>query len=211
MSDLADEILGFWFGETLRSTAPDVVAERSALWFFATDDFDRAIRDRFGALPDRALVGEFDVWCDRPESALALTLILDQFPRNLFRDSPRAFAFDAKARGIAAAALAAGFDEALPLLQSWFLSLPFEHSEDPADQARSVALVESLLERAPAELESTLRRSLDFARRHLVVIERFGRFPHRNAVLGRESTPEEVAYLEAGGETFSGKLPDADT
>jgi uncharacterized protein (DUF924 family) len=195
-------ILDFWFGDSLRS--PGAVAARVALWFAADAKFDREIEDRFGSLPERALHGEFDAWSHHSESALALILVLDQFPRNLFRGSARAFAFDPKALGIAIRSVDGGFDDELAPLQASFLYLPFEHSEDPTDQERSVELFQQLVRRAPPELARTFQQFSDYARRHRDVVQRFGRFPHRNTVLGRQSTPEELAYLESGGETFGG-------
>ena len=201
MEDSPQAILDFWFGDSLRS--PAAVAARVKLWFTANAEFDREIRDRFASLPERALSGEFDAWSHRPESALALVLVLDQFPRNLFRGSARAFTFDAKALETATLSVDAGFGEELAPLQASFLYLPFEHSEEPTDQERSVELFEQLVRRAPPELANTFEQSADYARRHRDVVRRFGRFPHRNGVLDRQSTPEEVAYLESGGETFS--------
>jgi uncharacterized protein (DUF924 family) len=198
--DSPEAILDFWFGDSLRF--PGSVVERVQLWFTANAEFDREIRDRFSSLPERALRGELDGWSRRSESALALVLVLDQFPRNLFRGSARAFEFDPRALETAAEAVDARFDEELAPLQASFLYLPFEHSEDPTNQERSVQLFEQLVRRAPPELASTLEQAADYARRHRAVVQRFGRFPHRNKVLGRESSPEEVAYLESGGETF---------
>jgi uncharacterized protein (DUF924 family) len=198
--DSPEAILDFWFGDSLR--LPSSVAERVQLWFTANAELDREIGGRFSCLPDRALRGEFDGWSRGSESALALVLVLDQFPRNLFRGSARAFAFDSKALEIAAEAVDAGFDEELAPLEASILYLPFEHSEDLTDQVRSVELFERLVRRAPPELVGTFEQSADYARRHRDVVQRFGRFPARNAALGRQSTPDEVLYLESGGETF---------
>ena len=202
MKDSPEAILNFWFGDSLSSLG--TVAARVQLWFAVNAEFDREIKDRFAPLPERALRGEFDTWSHRSESALALILVLDQFPRNLFRGSAQAFTFDSKALEIATIAVDAGFDEELVPLQASFLYLPFEHSEEPTDQDRSIELFEHLVKRAPPELAPTFRQFADYGRRHRDVVQRFGRFPHRNGVLGRESTPDELAYLESGGETFGG-------
>jgi uncharacterized protein (DUF924 family) len=202
MGDSPEAILDFWFGDSLRSSG--AVAERVGLWFAANAEFDREIGNRFASLPERALCGEFDAWLRRSESALALILILDQFSRNLFRDSAGAFMFDAKARETAAVSLDAGFQDELEAIQAVFLYLPFEHSEEAADQERSVTLFEQLVSRAPPGLERTFQNFADHARRHRDVVQRFGRFPHRNAVLGRHSSPEELDYLDSGGESFGG-------
>jgi uncharacterized protein (DUF924 family) len=137
--------------------------------------------------------GEYDAWAKTAEGALALLILLDQFPRNLYRKSAHAFATDPKARGIARAAIAEGFDRQVePLLRPFFY-LPFEHSEDLADQEACVALCERLAQETGDE------ETLKWARLHLDIIARFGRFPHRNAVLGRTTTPEERAFLDEGG------------
>jgi uncharacterized protein (DUF924 family) len=200
VNEIFEEVLAFWFGDSLDS--PDAVDARSELWFAQNNSFDRSIRDRFGSLPDRALAGEFEHWRREPRPALALVLVLDQFPRNLYRGSPRSYEFDSKACEIALASIEAGFDQSLHPLEASFLYLPLEHSENLLLQERSVQLFEKLIPRAPVELRASFEQSAEFAVRHREVIRRFGRFPHRNAVLGRRSSQEELAYLESGGETF---------
>ena len=172
------EVLRFWFEEL-----------GQAQWFRRDDAVDARIRSRFGALHER-IVSEPDATPGTPGQALATLLVLDQFSRNLYRDDARAFAADARARRVARDALARGFDQRVEARQRVFFYLPFEHSEDRDDQRLSVELAE----------RSGDAYLLRYARDHQAVIERFGRFPHRNAVLGRESTPEELAYLrQAGG------------
>lgn len=178
----AAEVLRFWFEEC-----------RPEQWFEADPAFDAAVRARFAALWRRGAAGELAGWRETPEGALALVIVLDQFPRNIFRGTPKAYASDPLARAVADDAVARGFDLALGEKGRKFLYLPFEHSEDLADQRRSVALV---AERC-ADPES-----LDYARRHLEIIERFGRFPHRNAILGRPSTPEEETFLREPDSSF---------
>lgn len=161
-------------------------------WFAKDDGFDDACRNAFSDAVDAAARGDLDGWAATPTGALALLLLLDQMPRNLFRGSPRAFASDPKARQIADAALASGHDQAFEPDLRQFFYLPFMHSEDLADQDRSIALYEAL----------GLETQLKFAHLHRDPIARFGRFPHRNAVLGRETTAAEQAFLE--GDVFKG-------
>jgi uncharacterized protein (DUF924 family) len=170
VEDSPEAILDFWFGDSVRS--PDAVEARVALWFAANSEFDREIGNRFSSLPERALGGEFDAWLRRPASALALILVLDQFPRNLFRGSARAFGFDPKARETATLCVDAGFDDEIEPLQASFLYLPFEHSEEATDQQCSVALFEQLVRRAPPELNGTFQKFADYARRHRDVVQR---------------------------------------
>jgi uncharacterized protein (DUF924 family) len=185
----ADRLLAFWFAD-----GPD--AYRKA-WFVKDDAFDAACRDGFGALVVPARDGALDGWAATPKGALALLLLLDQFPRNLFRGSAEAFASDPHARAIARqAVLRDRFDLMLTPTERIFLYLPFEHGEAMADQDLSVALFEGLRDVAAMRAPGS---TIDYAWRHRVVVRRFGRFPHRNAVLGRASTPEEQAWLDAGG------------
>jgi uncharacterized protein (DUF924 family) len=195
-----DDILAFWFGDAL--AAPEQVSERVELWFRKNDAFDREVARRFGSLPELAAQGALAPWRGKPSSALALVLVLDQFPRNLYRGSARAFEFDPFALGVTLDAIARGFDSALHPLQASFFYLPLEHAEDAEQQERAVELFEQLTARAPAELRSMFENFTSYARRHREVIRRFGRFPHRNAILNRPSTATETAYLESGGDRF---------
>ncbi|QRK12130.1 DUF924 domain-containing protein [Archangium violaceum] len=188
-----DDILTFWFGPP---SEPGHTAPR-ALWFERDAAFDAECAHRFLATHEKAAAGELNAWRDEPRSALALVLLLDQFPRNLFRESPRAYASDAQAREVARHALARGLDVPLPPVWRWFFYLPFEHSEDIHDQRLAVFLFEVLALQDPGSAES-----LEYARRHHDIIARFGRFPHRNARLGRESTPEEAAFLQEPNSSF---------
>jgi uncharacterized protein (DUF924 family) len=194
------EIVEFWFGDALASA--ERAKLRAKLWFSKNDEFDREIESRFGALPESAARGELDEWRGQAGSALALVLIVDQFPRNLFRGSSRSFEFDPLAREVALEAISRDFDKLLHPLQSSFLYLPLEHAEEIELQERSVQLFEQLFARAPMDLHDLFGSFADYARRHRDIVRRFGRFPHRNGVLGRPSTPEEVAYLESGGDRF---------
>lgn len=176
--DQIDAILEFWF-------APGGEAN----WFEATPEFDGQIDRRFGGLVEPALAGVWDGWMETAEGALALILLLDQFPRNLFRGTSRAYAGDPKARSITRLAVGRGFDRQRPLRERVFFYLPLGHSEDLADQEEAVLLASTL------ENEAFLAH----ARHYRDVIARFGRFPHRNAILGRESTAEERLFLESEG------------
>ncbi len=165
-------------------------------WFKKDPAFDEAIRSHFIQDVEVAVSGGFDHLTSTPLGALAVIVLLDQFPRNLFRGQARAFAGDTRARAIADAAVRAGLDQALLPVQRQFVYLPFEHGETLANQARAMELYAAL----PAgELRE---HCLDYGRRHQVIIERFGRFPHRNAALGRASTPEEDAFLKEPGSSF---------
>jgi uncharacterized protein (DUF924 family) len=191
------DILDFWF---MPAGHPEHGRLRK-IWFMKDATFDAEIRARFLGDHELAAAGGCDAWAETPEGALALLILLDQVPRNLFRGEPRAFASDAKARIIAHQAIAAGHDQRLPPVQRMFVYLPFEHSEDVADQQRVVALFESLPVTPEFPLEAR-DEIIDYGRRHLAIIERFGRFPHRNAALGRATTPEERAFLEQPGSSF---------
>ncbi|MCC6949606.1 MAG: DUF924 family protein [Bradyrhizobiaceae bacterium] len=158
-------------------------------WFEANADFDVEVRERFLATHEAAVAGKLADWEASPESALALLLLLDQFPRNMFRGTPRAFATDAQAREVAQRALARGFDrQADPELRGFFY-LPFMHSEELADQEICLRLYRELGD----------ANGIKYAEIHHDAIRRFGRFPHRNKILGRESSDDEIAYLEDGG------------
>jgi uncharacterized protein (DUF924 family) len=179
----AHDVLAFWFA---------AAEQRRPEWFRKDDAFDAQIRERFGALVEQALAGVLRDWAGTTDGALARVLLLDQFTRNIFRGTPRAFAGDALALEAARAIVARGDDLRLAPLRRVFVYLPYEHAEDRALQQESVRLFKALGD----------PDFLDYARRHAAVVERFGRFPHRNAILGRESTPEEVEFLKQPGSGF---------
>lgn len=187
-------ILNFWFGD---SEAPSEYGQQRKIWFRKSPQFDQEIRQKFLSDYRHAVAGNYDHWQHQPRPCLALILLLDQFPRNLFRDSPQAFATDERAHQIAEYALHQGFDEQLIPVERMFVYLPLEHQEDLSCQQRCVDLFEQLVAIAP-ELAS----SLDYARRHRDVIARFGRFPHRNGILNRTNTPEEAEFLRQPGSRF---------
>lgn len=199
--DRSEAILSFWLGEDLDT--PEAIEERTKLWYGGAEWVDREIRDRFGDLPERALNGELDDWEREPRSCLALVLALDQFPRNLYRAQPGSFRYDPRAVEVAEQAVDRGFDRAVHPIAATFFYLPFEHSESLPHQERAVSLFASLANDSPEPLAKHVRDFGDYAERHRVVIARFGRFPHRNAILGRAPTPEETEYLTSGGESFA--------
>ncbi|HEY4137949.1 MAG TPA: DUF924 family protein [Casimicrobiaceae bacterium] len=185
---LAREILEFWFGEP-------PLTERVE-WFRKDPAFDATIRERFGPTIAAACAGAFGEWCHDPHGALARVIVLDQFTRNVYRGTPAAFSGDARALATAEHAVAGGFDQRLGGHERSFLYMPFVHSEDHAMQDRAIALFTALA--AATGLDSPL----PWTKRHADVIYRFGRFPHRNAILGRASTPDEIAFLATPGSTF---------
>ncbi len=192
----AQDVLDFWFGPP---ADPDHARQR-VQWFRKDAAFDQQVVTRFGALFEQALAGGTDGWIApplQPLPALARVIVLDQFTRNAFRGSARAFAGDAMALQTARALVAAGLDRGLTGVQRLFVYLPFEHAEDLAHQRTSVQLFEQLGRDEPA-----LAGLLEWAQRHHDVVARFGRFPHRNAVLGRASTDEEAAFLLTPGSSF---------
>lgn len=170
----AEQVVAFWRAAGMQR------------WFNKDAAFDAEFRAKCLPLHERAAARELNLWLDTPDGALALVLLLDQLPRNAFRDSPRTFATDSLAREYADAAIARGHDARVDPALRFFFYLPFEHSEDLADQERSVALHQAI-------------GFEEYALHHRDIIQRFGRFPHRNRVLGRESTAQELAYLEQGG------------
>ncbi len=187
----AQEVLDFWFG---REGEPGYGEFREA-WFKKDPEFDQLIRDRFEPLYEEAAAGELDGWKEEAGSCLALVILLDQFPRNMYRGDPRAYATDRKAQEIAEYAVDRALDRELPPFQRGFLYMPFMHSENLEHQRRSVELFHGL----EGARESG---SPDYAVRHMEIIERFGRFPHRNEILGRQTTPEEAEFLTQPGSSF---------
>ena len=182
----ATALLDFWFGPL---DDPQRLHHRQ-IWFRGTPEFDEAVRRGFAADHDRAVAGALRDWEESPEGALALVMLLDQIPRNIFRSTPRAFANDAQALATTKRALGQCFDLAVPAAWRVFFYLPFEHSEALDDQQRGIALLETL---PPVQGRPGDGR---MSRLHLEIIERFGRFPHRNAILGRESSAAERAFLD---------------
>lgn len=192
----AANVLTTWFGHEALDAPVD--AARQKRWFVSDPAFDRELAERFGPLIEAAADGRLAAWEASARGALALVLLLDQFTRNVFRDQARAFEADPVARGVADRAIARGFDRTLPFFPRSFVYLPFEHAEALALQDRAVDLFRQLAADAPPALAESAAGLVGYAERHRAVIARFGRFPHRNVVLGRASTAEESAFLEGG-------------
>lgn len=194
-----EDVIDYWFGSPAQ---PLTSAQQFERWFGSSEAQDSALRERFGPLLAAAEAGELNPWTSAPLSLLALIIVLDQFSRNLYRGSAKAFANDSRGLALARLAVDKGWDQQLLPIQRMFVYLPFEHSEELDHQRQAVALFEQLEEQvAPGERER-FAVFTDYARRHHDVIERFGRFPHRNARLGRQSTPDEVTFLASPGSSF---------
>lgn len=190
----AQDVVAFWFEET-----------EPKQHFVKDPEFDQLVRDKLAGLHQRAMSGELESWKNSAEGCLALCVILDQAPRNMFRDDPRAFASDPLALAVAQHAVAQGLDKQLTPRQRTFIYLPYEHAEDRDLQAQSVALFKDLHAEVAAQNPDAaegLAIAYDYALRHQVIVDRFGRFPHRNAILGRQSSQEERDFLSQPGSSF---------
>ena len=187
-----EEILDFWFGRE----GEEGYGEFREAWFAKDPEFDREIRNRFETVYKEAASGELDSWKEEAQSCLALIIVLDQFPRNMFRGDARMYATDEKALEAARYAVEHAFDRELPLFQRGFVYMPFMHSENLEDQRLSVELFRGLAGE-PGTTDAT-----PFAVRHMEIVERFGRFPHRNEILGRQTTPEEAEFLKEPDSSF---------
>lgn len=196
MSPGPDDVLEFWFGDGLSQGWP--TDDRSALWFGGGAALDAQIRERFGALVEQAVDGGLADWEQPVRARLALVILLDQFTRNVYRGQARAFAGDGRSQRLVLHALPLGQDEELPTVGRVFFYMPLMHAESPALQDECVMLFENLVRQSPPELQPKLAGNLRAAREHADIVARFGRFPHRNAVLGRPNTPEEHSFLKTG-------------
>ncbi|MHC8348282.1 DUF924 family protein [Pseudomonas sp. RT4P38] len=193
-------LLEWWFG-TLESPN-EISADKGKLWFGKRDSQDLEAQTRFGDWVEQALAGGLTDWAQRPEGWLALVLLLDQLPRMIFRDTPKSFAGDLRAQALVAQGIAADFDRQLRPIQRVFIYLVFEHCENLAVQNEAVSRFIALVAEQPVADRAVFADNLDYAERHQKVIARFGRFPHRNAVLERESTAEELEFLSKPGSRF---------
>ena len=200
MDPRIDAIIDFWFGGSPED--PRVIESRSSTWFRADPSFDEEIRARFGADHEAASRGERDPWRATARGSLALILVFDQFSRNLHRGKPRAFTQDGRAQAVCLDGLDRGCDRALPTLPRAFFYLPLHHAEDSVLQDRCVEEFRRLLAETPPAFAEIIGAFSDYARGHQDVVRRFGRFPHRNEILGRESTADERAYLLAGAPSY---------
>jgi len=194
------DLLHWWFGQG--TSAIEIAAEKQRLWFGYRPQQDAEARERFGALVEQALNGDLQDWAELPEGWLALVLLLDQLPRMIHRDTPRAFAGDERAQQLVRDGLAHGGDMLLSPIQRVFIYLVLEHAENLAVQDLAVAHFTALRDIAAEHEQALFRDFLDYAERHREVISRFGRFPHRNAILGRDSSDAEQSFLQQPGSSF---------
>nr|WP_153918261.1 DUF924 family protein [Pseudomonas sp. JG-B] len=192
--------MDWWFGP--EASASQTAAARQGLWFGKKDHQDAEARERFGGLVEQALDGGLANWAEQPDGWLALVLLLDQLPRMIYRNDPRAFAGDARAQALVADGLVRGQERGLAPIRQIFIYLVLEHAEDLASQERALYRYRLLLDAADAAERKLFEGFLDFSERHRVVIARFGRFPHRNSVLGRASSDEESVFLREPGSRF---------
>lgn len=202
MDQQAQQVLTFWFGELLTDYA--TIERFYRLWFYVNPDTDKQIAEQFGELPKQATAGQLAHWRS-PQELLALILVLDQFPRNLYRGSAQAFAYDAQALALCLDMIASGQDRDLAPIQRVFAYMPLQHAEDLAMQQRSVEMFQALCDQADEVWSATMRQCLQYAKDHRDIVVRFGRYPHRNPLLGRPSTSEEQHYMATGGQAFGQK------
>jgi len=200
MSDRVHAIVDFWIGSA--ADDPAEAGARTRLWYQGGAAGDEEIRTRFGEDLAAAEAGEYDDWCETAAGALALVILLDQFSRNLYRGTARAFSNDEKAQRVARTAVEQEFHRQLSPIGVVFLLHPFHHAEDERAQDQCVSMYEALADRAGDEWQSLMDSFLEYARDHRAVVRRFGRVPHRNDVLGRRSTPQETEYLESGARRY---------
>lgn len=193
-------LLDWWFGSA--DSASEVAAQRSALWFGYRAEQDAEVRERFGELCAQAMAGELQAWSEQADGWLALLLLLDQLPRMIHRGTPQAFAGDARAQEVVRQGLAQGLERELPAIRQVFVYLVLEHAEDLTSQDRAVERFTALLQACAEDERQLFAGYLDYAERHRQVVQRFARFPHRNAILGRSSTPQEQAFLQQPGSRF---------
>lgn len=195
-----EEIVNFWLGDAPGSA--EALEQRKRMWFRADPELDVEIELRFGGILARQAAGVSEKWKVSPRGRLGLIILFDQFPRNIHRGSAKAFALDSRALDLCQSGIDAGLDRALKPLERMFFYMPLQHAEALGTQDRSVEMFEALAASCPAEQRAFFDQALGYAREHRELIARFGRFPHRNRVLGRVATAEETAYLEGGGATF---------
>jgi len=200
MVEQIEDILEFWFGPG--KTATEVANEKKALWWSKNDDIDIEITNRFAATTEAVVYDELGDWEDSPRGLLALIICTDQFPRNMYRDTPGAFSADPVALGFARQCVYSGADQQLRSIERVFAYLPFEHSEDLEEQQRSLDLYQALTDSVNPDETELFTGYHQFALRHYEIIKRFGRFPHRNQILRRQSTDEELDFLEQPGSSF---------
>ena len=200
MTTQAENVLNFWFGPS--GSAAEIAERQRRLWFGKSAANDQAVAEQFTATLLAASAGQLDHWPNTPRGRLALIIVLDQFPHHIHRDQAQAFATDPQALALCLATLAAGEDQQLAPIERVFLYLPLEHAESNAMQDQSVLLFQKLADEAAADERALFDDFLNYARKHRDVVARFGRFPHRNAILGRPSTDDELEFLKQPGSRF---------
>ena len=200
MPDQPERVLAFWFGAP--GSATEIAGRQRKLWFGKSPANDQAVIERFAATLTAATAGRLDHWARTPRGRLALVIVLDQFPHHIHRDRPQAFATDPQSLALSLAALESGEDRELAPIERVFLYLPLEHAESLDLQERSVSRYEQLAHEAAADERALFDGFLDYARKHRDVVARFGRFPHRNEILERPSTPDELEFLKQPGSRF---------
>jgi uncharacterized protein (DUF924 family) len=213
--DDALRVREFWFGKSLTGALPGhgelkslavALNRRASLWFESNPQLlgqqDEVIRTQFQELVERAARGELAGWADSPRRRLSLIILLDQFPRQIYRGTAQAFAYDADALALTLSGMQGAADGALNLVERMFFYMPLQHTESTDVQDESVGAFRRLVAESPAELRSTFEGALEWAEKHRAQIRDFGRFPHRNAILGRESTADELAYMKKDGNRF---------
>lgn len=195
----SSDVLDYWFAGS--ENDPQAATQRMAFWFQASDAIDAEIRDCFSDMVEPAAMGNYSEWGGNPHACLALILVLDQFPRNLYRSKGEAFKHDSLAFGLTIVGQRLEYLDALTPIEQVFFLMPYQHAEDLQRQREGVALYQRLAESVSEDWQGLVSSCRDFAQLHLDIIEQFGRFPHRNAALNRESTTAELKYL-ADGESF---------
>ena len=198
-----EDIHRYWFADAL--TDPARAGLRMAFWFRSDSETDQSIAQRFAPAVRDAALGLLSGWQAQPQSCLALIIVFDQFPRNIYRGTPAAFEHDSRALSVTRRGIAAGHLGALRTIEQAFFLMPFQHVEDLDSQREGVLHFEKMVNDAPIDWRSLADGILSYARQHLEIVERFGRFPHRNAILGRVSTPAEREYMGSHGESFGQK------
>ncbi len=193
-------ILDFWFGSADNDL--EILEQKSSLWWAKGDSADSEIKSRFTATLNNLIEGKLTDWKLLPEGRLAMVILADQFSRHIFRDNEKAFAQDELALALVLEGLDSNIDLEIGLLQRAFFYMPLEHSESLSMQDRSVAMYRQLYDMAPENIHEQIKGNLNYAIAHRDIIEKFGRFPHRNVILGRQSTPEEIEYLKQPGSGF---------
>lgn len=194
------EIHHFWFGEIREERS--YFLDQTKLWFQKSDQTDQLIREKFETPLIDASQGKLDDWKESPQGFVSLIILLDQFPRNIYRNTKRAFEFDSQALSLSQEMIEKKWDQKLTVSERLFAYLPFEHSESLKDQEKSMELFRTLKDEAPEAIQKSAESLIDFAQRHYDIIHRFGRFPHRNEILGRPSAPEEIEFLKQKNSSF---------